>query len=338
MSAVANLQMTEAEWLEARGGKITATRIAGILGLHPYETPMTVYEDMKGLRVKEENEAMWFGREIESFAAAMYAKRYGTEEKLVFGKDIVKAGFYVHPENDRHAATPDYLIGDDGLLECKWAGLHAARNFGASDSDEVPTHYLLQCQWQMYVTGRKWGVLFLLSPFGMKRFKIERDPELIRRIAFRGNLFLGEYIDSEMPPPLTGHDPDSEWIKNKYPQDSGEIVQADEAMEGLIAELGHLVIEDRKRKVEIEERKNQLKQFMGEASFLKSSEGDFSWKRSRDSWETDYEAAFQALTAYACMCPDPALIKAEAERLELDLTQGEEGVRRFLMPWKSERA
>ena len=51
-------------------------------------------------------------------------------------------------------ASPDGLVGDDGLLEfkCPMAGKHLTYLF----RDEVPKDYVLQVQGQLWVTGRKW--------------------------------------------------------------------------------------------------------------------------------------------------------------------------------------
>ena len=330
---------TREEWLKARENCVCATEVAAILGLHPFETPRTVYESKKGLRDKAQTEAMWLGTELEPFIAAMFAKRYGAEEGLELGKDIVKAGFYVHPERPRHGATPDYLLKEDGLLECKWAGFNASFNFGPSDTDEVPTYYLIQCQWQMHVTGRKYVQLALLTGAGqLKRFRINRDDELIRRAAFKVDLFIGEYIEGDFPPPLSGHEPDSEWVKNRFPEDSGAVVAASYELEETIAELGKKVLAARQADLDIEALKNRIKEFMGDASVLQSDEGRFTWKRSADSEQTDWKSCFEGLRAYCSMRGDAELICAEADRLKAELTKPKPGSRRFLMPWKGERA
>jgi len=314
----ASPQMTREQWLEYRNHCITASSVAAIVGLHPWETPRTLYERMKGLSTpKESTEAMEMGIDLEPFIAAMFAKRNG----LTLGVDLVPNGYDLlrHPENSRFAATPDYLLGDDELVECKWAGVNTASSFGREASDEAPSHYLLQCQWQLFVTGRKLCHLAVLTPFGFRSFKVKADAELQRRLAHFAAKFLGEYIDSDCPPPLTGHTPDTEWVKNKFPQDSGSVVRATDSIEEKIAELGHLTVQIKKLELEAEELLNQVKEFMGEASVLESDEGKFTYKsQSRSSIDSkklraDYPDAAEACTTSVSF-------------------------RVFRTPWKSEKA
>jgi putative phage-type endonuclease len=327
---------SESAWLEARKACITATKVAGILGVHPYETPLTVYQEMTGQREVEQSEAMELGQAMEPFIAAYYAKRHG----LKLGEDVVKLDFARHPENPRFGATPDYGIpATSTLLECKWAGIHAARNFGDEESDEIPTHYLCQVQWQMFVTGYTKAILVVLTGFGkLKEFPVKADKGLHQKMAFHARKFLGEYIDGACPPPLTGHTPDTEALLRQHPADNGEVIAASYELEETIAELGRLVIASREQDVEIERLKNEIKAFMGDAAMLTTDEGKFTWKKTSPKPKTDFQAVADGLLTYACMVPDPALIRDEYARLMAEHTTTKEGTRTFRMPWKSERA
>jgi len=50
--------------------------------------------------------------------------------------------------------SPDGLVGDDGLIECK--SRRQKYQIETILADEVPAEYLLQCQTGLLVTGRKW--------------------------------------------------------------------------------------------------------------------------------------------------------------------------------------
>lgn len=311
-------QVSREQWLEERESCITASRIAALVGLNPWETPRTVYEQMKGLSApKEQTEAMEMGTDLEPFIAAMFAKRNG----LQIGTELVANGFALwhHPDNPRFAATPDYLLGEDALVECKWAGVNTAGSFGKEASDEAPAHYLLQCQWQMFVTGRKLCHLAVLTPWGFRSYKLESDPETQRRLAFHAAKFLGEYIDSDCPPPLTGHNPDTEWVKQKFPEDSGSVIRATDSIEEKIAELGHLKLELKSLELKSSELENQIKEFMADASILESDEGRFTYKsQTRESIDSKRLRSDYPEAAEACS-------KTTSFRV-------------FRTPWKSEKA
>ena len=67
---------------------------------------------------------------------------------LVRGCGVAESGFWVHREHAWLGASPDGLVGAEGLLEIKWPvhQLHAA----------VPCEYMVQVQGQLEVLGRAW--------------------------------------------------------------------------------------------------------------------------------------------------------------------------------------
>ncbi len=342
-------------WHEARRPVITATRVAAICGIHPWETPRTVYLAMTGaIADKEQTEAMEIGTALEPFIAAMFAKRHGIE----YGKDMIPCGFALHPKNPRHGATPDFEFaphvvitdsvgrewkGSEGGAECKFAGPNTSRNFGAEDTDEVAMHYIAQCQWQCYVKGWKWVVLVLFTSFGkVKTYFIPADAEMIRRMVFRANLFLGEYIDAAVPPPISGQEPDTDLLNKKWEADDGKIVAAPYELEESITELRE-VIETVKCGELIEaELKNRVREHMADAATLESLEGKFTWKPNKASVDTDYETCFNGLRSYASLMladqPELAdLFTKEAVRLVDAATVTKPGPRVLRTPWRSER-
>lgn len=330
------------EWLEARAKCITATDAAAILNLHPFKTPRLVYLEKTGqLQEQEETEAMFLGTELEPYIASMYCKR----NDLVLGTDVVPTGFIVAPDNPRRGATPDYLNVKTGdLIECKYAGPNAARNFGQEESDEIPTHYLIQCQYQMRVTGKKRCILVLFTAFGkLKTYTIDRDDELIRRMNFKVDMFDGEYLLAKNPPPLSGHEPDTELLKRQFPEDDGATITASYDLEETIARLGAKTQELREVELDVEECKNRIREFMGEASVMESVMGRFSWKCNKPGVKTDWKVCFDGLRAYSSIMladqPDlHQLFVNESVRLVDAATETRPGARVLRTPFRSERS
>ncbi len=134
-------------WLAQRQGRITGSRVAAILGLDKYKTADDVLREMvREARGAEReftgNEATAFGHEHEPHAIEAY------EEQT--GQLVISTGLHVHPVHDWLAASPDGLIGHDGLIEVKCP-------FRATYTTlaEVP-HYAAQIQLQLVCTGRDW--------------------------------------------------------------------------------------------------------------------------------------------------------------------------------------
>lgn len=306
------------EWLELRRQAICATDISAILGLNPYRTPRDVYEEKLGLAPDErENEAMLWGSLIEPLIAKEAAK--------VLNVEPVKAEFCRHAQHPYFGATPDYLIGQDAVLECKCAGVWAGQHFGAAGTDEVPDQYLCQVTWQCFVTGRpKWQLWVLLGGNTLRDYCGIADPELMRRMEFHARKFWNEYIVAQHPPPLTGHAPDTDRVKAAAPLDTGAVVRAtyeieEEAhcLEALTAQLAEL-------ETRAEGCRNRIKEFMAEASILESSLGKFTWKATAGRTVTDWKGVAAACNA--------------SEDLIAQHTETKPGYRRFTTPFRSDKA
>lgn len=312
------------EWHEARSHCITATKVAAIVGLHPYITAHQVYLSLTGQASDPEpNAAMQTGTDLEPYIAAVFRKRFGVETEQAY--------FCTHPDHPELGCTPDYYIGEDTVLEIKWVGQHAAQNFGAEGTDDVPAHYLCQVNWQCFITGREKWILYVLGPWGFRKYEGKHNKEFTRRLSFQALKFWGEYILNECPPPLSGHAPDTAYVNAKAPLDDGSIVQATEEIEIEIATLGNKLEQLAALELEAEGIKNRLKDFMGEASILKSDSGLFTWKKAKDREVIDWKAV--ALEVGSLITDNRYLDTAIT-----DNTTTKEGSRRFLTPFSTNKA
>jgi putative phage-type endonuclease len=68
--------------------------------------------------------------------------------------EVVEVGFVDHPTVAMSGASPDGLVGEDGLLElkCPNTATHISTLMGKS----VPGKYVKQIMWQLACTGRQW--------------------------------------------------------------------------------------------------------------------------------------------------------------------------------------
>jgi putative phage-type endonuclease len=143
-------------WLEARAGKVTASRIADVLarvktgeaaGRRDYRAQL-VAEILTG-RPQESgftNDAMRWGTEQEPYARAAYECHAGVL--------VDQVGMALHPSIERGAASPDGLVDPDGLVEIKCP--NTATHLDYLLDGTVPAKYQPQMLWQMACTGRDW--------------------------------------------------------------------------------------------------------------------------------------------------------------------------------------
>lgn len=168
-----------------RVGRITGSRVSAILGVNPYKTAADVMREM----VREHfgaapeftgNPATRYGEAKEPEALAAYERQAGV---MTHGNGQI----LLHPDHDWLAVTPDGLVGDDGMVECK-----APYRGGYTSLDEVP-YYRPQVQLQMAVAGRAWCDFVVLQRDGLLHVTREAlDPDWLPNnlpalVNFRGH-------------------------------------------------------------------------------------------------------------------------------------------------------
>ena len=143
------------QWFAARIGKVTASKVADVIAKTQsgYAASRANYmaqlvcERLTGQR--EEffiSGAMQHGTDTEPLARAAYESF----------KDVLvdEVGFVPHPTIEMAGASPDGLVGDEGLIECKCP--NTATHIDTLLSQTVPSKYNTQMQFQMACTGRSW--------------------------------------------------------------------------------------------------------------------------------------------------------------------------------------
>jgi len=190
-----DLQRTE-DWYAARLGKVTASRVADVVAKTKSGPSASrsnymaelICERLTGRQGDNyQNAAMVWGTETEPKARAAYEAETGS---LVEG-----VGFVPHPTITMSGASPDGLVGDDGLVEIKCP--NTATHIDTILSETVPGKYITQMQWQMACTGRKWCDFISYDPRVPEKMqlwvkRVERDDKRIEELEKEVNEFLGE--------------------------------------------------------------------------------------------------------------------------------------------------
>lgn len=130
------------EWYAERKLRLTASDIAGVLGLNPYSSRKKVFLKKTGRGGGfKGNKFTAHGLEQEPKAQALY--------EVVTGKKLVKedVGLMVHPHYRMFGASPDGVLMYDAIL------LEIKCPFTRVITHSVPGHYMPQMQFQMFVTG-----------------------------------------------------------------------------------------------------------------------------------------------------------------------------------------
>ena len=193
-------QRTE-EWFKQRLGKVTASAIANVIAKTKtgvsasrdnYSTQLTL-ERLTGQQAEfYTNAAMEWGTATEPQARQAY--------EVYKGVFVDETGFVNHPTIEMSGASPDGLVGEDGLVEIKCP--ESKTQMETLLNQKVPTKYIPQMQWQMACTGRKWCDFVSFDPRMPENLRIfvqrvERNDDYIKMLEEEVTAFLAE-IDQKV--------------------------------------------------------------------------------------------------------------------------------------------
>lgn len=172
------------EWFASRLGKVTASRVADVIAKTKtgwgasranYMAEL-IAERLTGVpTLTYSNAAMQWGTEKEPEARAAYS--------FYANADVVECGFIQHPTIQMTGASPDGLVGPDGLVEFKCP--NTATHIDTLLGDAIADKYIVQMQWQMACTGAQWCDWVSYDPRMPEamRFFVQRVPRNNARIA-----------------------------------------------------------------------------------------------------------------------------------------------------------
>lgn len=184
------------EWLTARAGKVTASRIADLMA-----KTRTGWGASRANYMAELVAERLTGNVAEGFTNA--AMQWGTEKEpearaaYEFYRDatVEQVGFVLHPTIDLTGCSPDGLVGADGMVEIKCP--NTATHLDTLLGEGIAEKYIKQMQWQMRCCERAWCDFVSYDPrlpARMQLFvqRVKRDNNLISEIEHETLIFLRE--------------------------------------------------------------------------------------------------------------------------------------------------
>lgn len=174
------------EWRRARAGLVTASRMCDVMAkIKTGEA--AARRDYRALLVAEiltgqpqddayMSDEMRWGVEQEPFARAAY--------EIATDKLVDQVGLVLHPTIERAAASPDGLVGIDGVLEIKCP--KTATHLQYIMDRAVPPKYEPQMMWQIACTGRAWADFVSFDP------RLPENLQLFRVRLYRNDARIAE--------------------------------------------------------------------------------------------------------------------------------------------------
>jgi putative phage-type endonuclease len=189
-----------AEWLQERCGKVTASRIADLMArtktgwgaTRANYAAQLIAERLTGCVAPSfTNAAMIHGTETEPEARRAY--------EFYVDRDVQQVGFIPHPTIAMAGASPDGLVGTDGLVEIKCP--NTATHIDTLLTGIIPDKYVKQMMFQMMCCGREWCDFASYDPRLPERMRlfvrrVTFDTELAAEIAEAVTEFIAEIDDT----------------------------------------------------------------------------------------------------------------------------------------------
>lgn len=184
------------EWLRARAGSVGASQIADLMartktGYGAGRANLMAKLIAERLTGEPQdsftNAAMQWGKDTEPRARSAYA--------FVRDVEVVEVGLMPHPTIQGAHASPDGLVGADGLVEIKCPA--TATHIDTLLTGNVADRYIKQMQWQMACTGRAFCDFMSFDPrmpgdLQIWMHRIDRDDALIAEIEGEVRTFIAE--------------------------------------------------------------------------------------------------------------------------------------------------
>lgn len=188
-------------WLQERCGYATASRFGDIMasgrGKAESVSRVKLRTQLAIERLKNQptetykTKEMEWGNTYEPIAKQRYWLRTGNE--------VNDSGFVKHPTL-LAGASPDGLIGDDGLIEVKCPMEHT--HIQTLRTQQLPKQYFWQVHGQMWITGRQWCDFVSFDPrmpANAQLFitRVQRDEDIIEDLQGQITTFLRE-VEAEV--------------------------------------------------------------------------------------------------------------------------------------------
>jgi putative phage-type endonuclease len=251
----ADMTPGSADWLKV----MSASKIAAVVGLSPYESRYSLWLRMAGVITDEPNDATRRGHYLEQGIRDWFQDQHP-------GWVIQSTSCSYDDTEPRFTATPDgYAIAEGEpdpirVLEIKTAA--DAAEWGEPGTDEIPPGYLCQVQWQLMVTGCQVAHVAVLLPFlRFAEYVVHANPDDQAYLRREALAFL-DSLERDERPDIDAHGATYEAVRKEHPQIDGTTVEINPLLADAYLEA---VLQERTAAHIAQRNKNLLLDRMGDA-------------------------------------------------------------------------
>ncbi len=238
-SAVALAEPLTPEWFAQRRLGVSASEIAAVMGISPWESPFSLYWRKREGWETEASPEMSAGTRLEPVIAEWWEDECDPLENLL----VVSSPLLAHPDRPWQLATPDRVVhlrcglcegtglGELGtlcpacvgratgpvaaVLECKYVA-QSWDGWGEPGTDDIPVHYRAQVQWQCDVVDVEDWYLAALGPGGFRDYHGRRDERDLRVMREYARRFIAD-LEAGRAPDIDSHTATLATVKRLHP-------------------------------------------------------------------------------------------------------------------------
>ena len=277
---------------------IGGSDVAALLGLSPFKSPVQLWAEKTSHAGTASSEALHLrlGHHLEPFVVAEYERATGLvaqcHQEPIFHKE--HRYFFAHVDrlvqsNPSSNHKVDGITLADTVLECKSTSAFNKDEWGEAYTDQVPTHYMLQCAWYMALTQcMQTDVAVLIGNQDFRIFRIYRNHDLEAAMLEHAKRFWQRCVLEGIPPaPKSPADASIIYPASK----TGVRVHAnDEAIKN-IERLRELQQQMKELDQEMEHLKSLVMSAMGDSEELAAGERLLAtWKSTKPVKRLDTQA------------------------------------------------
>lgn len=290
---------------------VGASECAALFDLHPYQTAFDVWvKKVYDLEEPPATAIQMRGRRYEPIILQWYREVSGrTVEWFDTGIRSPKYSWMI--------ATPDAWIMENGIreaeMQAKSVNYRSLDGYGDPGTDAIPTHVAIQCAHTMAVADTDYTVVAALCGLDdFRLYTVRRDAEIEAAIVEECDKFWNNFVLSRVAPPIGASDATTNFLKQRFPLNLEQLRVATPEECAVMNEVfaTHDEFDDVKTRKEIAD--NRVKMCIANADGLLNGARKITWRKSKDSLDTDWQAAarelIERLAAEKCQEENPAMI------------------------------
>jgi putative phage-type endonuclease len=215
------------EFQQMRATRLGGSEIAAVVGLHPYESHLSLWFRKKGFTPPQpDNQLMEWGRRLEPLVWDKFIEGHLLDTEFDTRHWRYNPGSYTHPDRDWQLASPDG-ISASGTAIAEVKTVQNELDWGEEDTNQIPLPYRCQVLWNMDVMGADhcWLPVLIRGAF-YREYLVEMDAEAEADLAIlreAGAKFI-DSLAADRQPPIDGHDATYRAIRERHPAiDAGDV-------------------------------------------------------------------------------------------------------------------